>query len=142
MEKQEILRRLITLRNERGFSQEKMAQIIGCKRTNYIKKEQGQIPIVTEEWLKIAAAFDLTIEVFFTPLPLENMDDIKFLVYGFHRLSYENKRNLLNILDAFLTAQWANSKFNRAAKNRFVSHKQKDLPYVKPTHLFRIVPPS
>lgn len=60
-----ILYRLKETREERGFRQEKMAQCLDIDRTTYLRKEKGQIPISTEEWLTISEVLDKDPTYFF-----------------------------------------------------------------------------
>ncbi|MDH4227552.1 MAG: helix-turn-helix domain-containing protein [Deltaproteobacteria bacterium] len=50
----DILCRLREVREERRLKQDSVAKNIGVDRTTYIRKEQGVIPITTEEWLRLA----------------------------------------------------------------------------------------
>jgi len=50
-----VLERLKSLRQRCSLSQDAAAKVLGINRTTYVRKEQGHIPITTEEWLKLAA---------------------------------------------------------------------------------------
>lgn len=52
----DILKRLKTLRQEAGVSQGALAFRLGIGRSTYVRKEQGAIPITTDEWLGLAEA--------------------------------------------------------------------------------------
>ena len=53
-----ILYRLKKAREERGLRQDEMARCLDIDRTTYLRKEKGQIPISTEEWLIISEVLD------------------------------------------------------------------------------------
>ena len=53
-----ILYRLKMAREERGLRQDEMAQCLNIDRTTYLRKEKGQIPISTDEWLIISEVLD------------------------------------------------------------------------------------
>jgi transcriptional regulator with XRE-family HTH domain len=53
-----ILYRLKVAREERGLRQDEMAQCLHIDRTTYLRKEKGQIPISTDEWLIISEVLD------------------------------------------------------------------------------------
>jgi len=46
--------KLIEKRKERGFSQEKMADLLGLDTSNYSRRENGETNIKITEWEKIA----------------------------------------------------------------------------------------
>ncbi len=64
-ELKEILDRLKSLRKTRGIRQGEIAKELGVDRSTYVRKEQGEIPIITEEWLKIAKMLDVNPAYFF-----------------------------------------------------------------------------
>jgi transcriptional regulator with XRE-family HTH domain len=66
MEIIDILERLKKVRKTREVKQETLAEVLGCSRSNYVKKESGQIPITTEEWLIIANTLNKPLPFFFT----------------------------------------------------------------------------
>jgi transcriptional regulator with XRE-family HTH domain len=53
-----ILYRLKKAREEHGLRQDEMARCLDIDRTTYLRKEKGQIPISTEEWLIISEVLD------------------------------------------------------------------------------------
>ncbi len=63
----EILNRLKVLREEKDLRQEYVARRLGVDRTTYVRKENGAIPITTEEWLKLGDAMEKDPSYFFTP---------------------------------------------------------------------------
>lgn len=64
----DILKRLKTLREEKDLRQEYIARRLGLDRTTYVRKENGAIPITTDEWLKIAQAMEKDPSYFFSKL--------------------------------------------------------------------------
>lgn len=61
----EILERLKVVREAKNFSQDDLARRLGIDRTTYVRKENGQIPVTTEEWLKISVIVEEDVEFFF-----------------------------------------------------------------------------
>ena len=61
----EILKRLKALREDLGLRQDQLAAKLGVDRSTYARKEQGAIPITTDEWLRIAVALDEDVVEFF-----------------------------------------------------------------------------
>lgn len=53
-----ILYRLKKAREDSGLRQDEMARSLDIDRTTYLRKEKGQIPISTEEWLIISEILD------------------------------------------------------------------------------------
>ncbi|MFQ5428302.1 MAG: helix-turn-helix domain-containing protein [Thermodesulfobacteriota bacterium] len=49
-----VLKRLKALRTRRGLSQNVPAKCLGVNRSTYVRKEQGGIPLTTEELIKLA----------------------------------------------------------------------------------------
>lgn len=68
LSKKEILDRLRMLREEKSMRQGHVARRLGIDRTTYVRKEQGAIPITTEEWLTLAQTMGLEPSYFFTCL--------------------------------------------------------------------------
>lgn len=60
-----ILKRLKDLRVKRDLPQDFMARGLKVDRTTYVRKEKGDIPITTEEWIKIASLLDVDVAMFF-----------------------------------------------------------------------------
>lgn len=110
MDRREILRRLRVLRTGNKFSQKEMAQFIGCKEIEYAKKEKGELPISTEEWLKISEALGIPVEDFFLNIPFNIIQDVRIIIHGYNRLSSMSRSVLKTHLDAFLRAEWAEFK--------------------------------
>ncbi|UOU98765.1 helix-turn-helix domain-containing protein [Chryseobacterium daecheongense] len=50
------------MRKEKGFSQEKMAQILSLNTSNYSRKERGETRIYDEEWERIAKALNVSVD--------------------------------------------------------------------------------
>ena len=63
-----VLRHLKALRQRSALSQEEVARRLGLSRTTYVKKERGQIPITTDEWIRLASALGVKPAAFFEPL--------------------------------------------------------------------------
>lgn len=61
-----ILENLRIMRKAKGVKQSVLADALGCDSTNYSRKERGQIPITTEEWVKISTILNEPIASFFT----------------------------------------------------------------------------
>lgn len=65
MEISTILGRLRHTRKTCGMKQESIAAELGYGRTNYVKKEKGEIPITTDEWIKLASILNTPLDYFF-----------------------------------------------------------------------------
>lgn len=61
MEKQ----KLIATRKSRGFSQEKMAQLLHIDVSNYNRREKGQAKITANEWEKLSVLLNVSVEDIF-----------------------------------------------------------------------------
>lgn len=64
----EFGKRIKSLRNETGLSQEKFALIIGMDRTYYASVESGKRNVSLQNIEKIANGFELSISELFTDL--------------------------------------------------------------------------
>jgi len=60
-----VLTRLKTLREQYSLSQNVLAEVLGINRSTYVRKELGNIPITTEEWIKLAGRMDVEPGYFF-----------------------------------------------------------------------------
>ncbi|MFQ5353584.1 MAG: helix-turn-helix domain-containing protein [Thermodesulfobacteriota bacterium] len=49
-----VLKRIKALRKRSDLSQNALAECLGVNRSTYVRKEQGRIPITTEELIKLA----------------------------------------------------------------------------------------
>ncbi|WP_307453819.1 helix-turn-helix domain-containing protein [Chryseobacterium camelliae] len=56
------MEKLRNLRKQRGFSQEKLANIISTDTSNYSRKERGEVRIYDDEWEKLAKALDVEVD--------------------------------------------------------------------------------
>ncbi|MEE9614223.1 MAG: helix-turn-helix domain-containing protein [Thermodesulfobacteriota bacterium] len=103
---EEILRRLRNLREERFLRQESLAGQLGIDRSTYARKEGGDIPITTGEWLKLAEIMGADISYFFGPPPPPpppttaaggNVDGTqgKLLLQLYNSLSPEERQDLV-----------------------------------------------
>lgn len=57
-----VHKKLVSLRKERGLSQEELASKIAMEQTTYSRKERGKSTITNEEWSRIAVALDVSVE--------------------------------------------------------------------------------
>lgn len=62
-----IKNKLIEKRKERGFSQEKMADLLGIDTSNYNRRENGDTKIKIDEWEKIAEILAVPLSEIFEP---------------------------------------------------------------------------
>ena len=93
----DILDRLRTLRIEKALRQEHVATTLGVSRTTYVRKEQGTIPITTEEWVKLANVMGKEPGYFFS---LSDMGDKEVFLLKFHRaLTPDERVDLLSGID-------------------------------------------
>lgn len=56
------MEKLRTIRKQRGFTQQQIADIIATDVSNYSRKESGDVKIFDDEWEKIAKALDVSVE--------------------------------------------------------------------------------
>jgi len=101
------LEKLKNIRTCNSLSQEHLARALGINRTTYIRKEQGSIPITTEEWVKIAAILDEEPAYFFstskkghTMVSLEESE--RRLLKLYRSLTAEEQQDIRNSLRLML----------------------------------------
>lgn len=56
------MEKLRTIRKQKGFTQQQIADIIATDVSNYSRKESGDVRIYDEEWEKLAKALDVSVE--------------------------------------------------------------------------------
>ena len=56
------MEKLRTIRKQKGFTQQQIADIIATDVSNYSRKESGDVKIYDEEWEKLAKALDVSVE--------------------------------------------------------------------------------
>lgn len=101
-----ILFRLKTVREERGLRQDEMARCLNIDRTTYLRKEKGQIPISTDEWLIISEVLDKDPTHFFIDSDM-NIEDSptelqEHLIAKLYRgLSEEDRKDFLFTIRLF-----------------------------------------
>ena len=62
---EQIAQNIITVRKEKNYSQEKLANLAGIDRSNFAKIEQGTQDCKVNTLFKIAKALDVNIKIFF-----------------------------------------------------------------------------
>jgi transcriptional regulator with XRE-family HTH domain len=62
-----LKQKLIEKRKERGFSQEKMADLLGFDTSNYSRRENGDTKIKIEEWERISQILAVPISEIYEP---------------------------------------------------------------------------
>lgn len=75
------MEKLRTIRKQRGFTQQQIADIIATDVSNYSRKESGDVKIFDDEWEKIAKALDVSVEDIKeekTPNVVQNNDNLTF----------------------------------------------------------------
>ncbi len=93
----DILDRLRSLRVEKALRQDHVAKVLGVSRTTYVRKEQGAIPITTEEWVKLSKAMGKELAYFFS---LSSTGDREVLLLKLYRaLTPEEKSDFLSGID-------------------------------------------
>lgn len=60
-----IKEKLLKVRTEKGFSQERMADLLGLHTSNYNRRENGETKIKKTEWEKIASIINVPISEIF-----------------------------------------------------------------------------
>lgn len=56
------MEKLRTLRKQKGYTQQQIADIIATDVSNYSRKENGDVRIFDDEWEKLAKALDVSVE--------------------------------------------------------------------------------
>ena len=97
----DILRRLKELREEKQLNQEYIAGALGIDRTTYIRKEKGNIPITTDEWIRLARALEKEVTHFFNVNGSENHESEadkqeRTVITLLRSLSIEEREDLLS----------------------------------------------
>ena len=54
--------KLISIRKLKGYTQEQLAESIAMEQTTLSRKERGQSPITDDEWQRIAAVLQVSVE--------------------------------------------------------------------------------
>lgn len=99
----EILKRLKVLREEKRVGQEYLARRLGVDRSTFARKENGSIPITTEEWVKLARAMDEEMNYFFSSSCSLDKDVRERLLLRLYRsLSLTEQRDLLGTMRLIL----------------------------------------
>lgn len=73
--------KLRTIRKQKGYSQQQVADVIPTEVSNYSRKENGYIKITKNEWEKIARFFNV---------PVEEIYEEDYPVYIPNRISRDN----------------------------------------------------
>jgi len=60
-----IKEKLLKVRTEKGYSQERMADLLGLDTSNYNRRENGETKIKITEWEKIASILNVPISEIF-----------------------------------------------------------------------------
>ncbi len=100
----EILKRLKVLREEKHVGQEYLARRLGVDRSTFARKENGSIPITTDEWLKLARAMDEELNYFFSSSSSSSDKDVRerLLLRLYRSLSLTEQRDLLGTMRLIL----------------------------------------
>lgn len=56
------MEKLRTLRKQKGYTQQQIADIIATDVSNYSRKENGDVRIYDDEWEKLAKALDVSVD--------------------------------------------------------------------------------
>ena len=56
------MEKLRTIRKQKGYTQQQIADILATDVSNYSRKESGDVRIFDEEWEKLAKALDVSVE--------------------------------------------------------------------------------
>lgn len=100
----EILKRLKVLREEKHVGQEYLARRLGVDRSTFARKENGSIPITTDEWVKLARAMDEEMNYFFSSSSSSSDKDVRerLLLKLYRSLSLTEQRDLLGTMRLIL----------------------------------------
>ncbi|MCK4846559.1 MAG: helix-turn-helix transcriptional regulator [Deltaproteobacteria bacterium] len=96
-----ILSKLKALRKTKGLSQESVAKALEVDRTTYIRKENGRIPITTEEWIRLALTMGEEVGYFFESLK-SSCRDVPVFTELRNRLSTEERADMVRCLRLIL----------------------------------------
>jgi len=100
---EKVLRRLRVLRKKQALTQDELAVFIGVSRSTYVRKEQGNIPVTTEEWIKLAECLGVEAGYFFEKEgePIEALADghgnALLSLYG--SLNMGEQKDLLRLIE-------------------------------------------
>lgn len=61
------------MRQNKGLSQETMADLIGITQSNYSRRENGKKKITENEWKKIAKALNVELEEIYQPSTIDTI---------------------------------------------------------------------
>ena len=95
-----ILDRLRNLRIKKGLRQDQVAKVLGVSRTTYVRKEQGSIPITTEEWVRLADSLGKEPGYFFSLLSEDEKETLILKLY--RALTPEERSDFLCAVDLVL----------------------------------------
>lgn len=56
------MEKLRTLRKQKGYTQQQIADLLATDVSNYSRKENGDVRIFDDEWEKLAKALDVSVE--------------------------------------------------------------------------------
>lgn len=101
----DILGRLKALREEKALKQERVAECLGIERSTYVRKELGEIPITTEEWIRLAEAMGKDPAYFFapeSPPPREKGSKRELLCKLYSSLNEAERDDLLCVIHLML----------------------------------------
>jgi len=107
-ETEKILLNLKTLREDRALSQECLALRLGVNRTTYARKEKGEIPITTDEWVILGQVLSTDVTSFFdsskrvTPDFPPPIEEERVLLALYRSLDIEEKTDLISSIRLLL----------------------------------------
>ena len=100
---EKLLGRIKVLRKEMGFKQEDLAKKLKIDRTTYVRKEQGAIPITTEEWFEITNILNINFADIFGSIDKRLLELRERLLIELYRsLNKEEKQDLLSSIQLVL----------------------------------------
>lgn len=82
--------KLQTIRKQKGYSQQQVADVIPTEVSNYSRKENGYIKITKNEWEKIARFFNV---------PVEEIYEADYPTHTTHEVSGENVHTYISQLE-------------------------------------------
>lgn len=105
-----ILNKLKEVRESSHLSQDYVAEKLGINRTTFARKEQGYIPITTDEWVALSLILERDLSVFFcgtnTDKIKENfrppIDEEKTLLTLYRSLDINEKKDLISSIRLLL----------------------------------------
>ncbi|WP_106917111.1 helix-turn-helix domain-containing protein [Chryseobacterium aurantiacum] len=97
--------KLRTERNKKGYTQQQIANILATDVSNYSRKENGDVKIISQEWEKIAQFLNVSVEEIYEEDTIINPVDLPAQVVVKQESVYITTINNLNSYIKLLQAE-------------------------------------